>query len=355
MRIVQILSTIAFGDAVGNHTIAMRRLLEELGYDTEIYAQNIDHRLKKGTAKSIDHLKILNKRDIILYHMSMGTDLNYSIVNYPGRKIMVYHNITPYQYFYGYSKANYDLTYMGRDGLNFLKGKVERCFADSEFNKTDLIEAGYTCPIDVLPIIVPFDDYEKAPNQRVLRQYEDDWVNILFVGRIAPNKKQEDIIRAFAYYKAYVNPKSRLFLVGSYKGLEAYYRKLQQYVRDLGVGDVVFTGHTKFDEILAYYKLADVFLCMSEHEGFCVPLLEAMYFDVPIIAYKAAAVPETLGGSAIAVDDKQPAFIAKLIERLLNDRALREAVVKGQQERLKDFSYDRTKETFKRLISDCVR
>ncbi len=354
MRIVQLLSTIAFGDAVGNDTIAVRRLIEELSYDTEIYAQNIDPRLKKGTAKKINHLPKLNKKDIILYHMSTGTDLNYQIADYPGRKIMVYHNITPYEYFYGYSKANYDLTYLGREGLNFLKDKVERCFADSEYNKTDLREAGYACPIDVLPIIVPFDDYDKTPNQEILKQYDDDWVNILFVGRIAPNKKHEDIIRAFAFYKTYINQKSRLFLVGSNNGLEAYYRQLKRYIHMLGISDVIFTGHTKFDQILAYYKLADVFLCMSEHEGFCVPLLEAMHFDVPVIAFKAAAVPDTMGDSGIVVDEKNPALTAKLIERLMNDTELREAVISGQRSRLKDFSYERTKETFRKLITDCL-
>lgn len=354
MRIVQLLSTIAFGDAVGNDTIAIRHLLEEMGYDTDIYAQNIDPRLKKGTAKKISHLPKLNKKDIILYHMSTGTDLNYHVADYPGRKIMVYHNITPCEYFYGYSRANYDLTYLGREELKFLKDKVERCFADSEFNKADLLETGYQCPIDILPIIVPFDDYKKAPNEEILKQYDDDWVNILFVGRIAPNKKHEDIIRAFAYYKTYINQKSRLFLVGSYSGTEAYYRQLQHYVNKLEISDVIFTGHTKFDQILAYYKMADVFLCMSEHEGFCVPLLEAMYFNVPIIAYKAAAIPDTMGNSGIVIDEKDPAFTAKLIERLLTDADFRQAVISGQQSRLKDFSYERTKETFKKLIAGCI-
>lgn len=354
MRIIQLLSTIAFGDAVGNDTIAIQQLIEGLGYDTDIYAQNIDPRLKKGTAKKINHLTKLGKKDIILYHLSTGTDLNYSMVNYPGRKIIVYHNITPCKYFYGYSKANYDLTYLGREGLNYLKDKVERCFADSEYNKTDLREVGYSCPIDVLPIIVPFNGYDKTPNQDVLMQYNDDWVNILFVGRIAPNKKHEDIIRAFAFYKTYLNSKSRLFLVGSYNGLEAYQSKLQKYVNVLGITDVIFTGHTKFDNILAYYKLADVFLCMSEHEGFCVPLLEAMYFNLPIIAYNATAIPNTMGKSGILVNEKSPAFIAKLIERLVTDSELRQAVISGQKERLKDFSYERTSEAFKRLISDCI-
>lgn len=354
MRIIQLLPTISYGDAVGNDAVAIRRLLVDFGYDTEIYAQNIDPRLKKGTAKKLEHLPKLNKKDILLYHLSTGTDLNYQLADYPGRKVVVYHNITPCEYFYGYSKTNYDLTYLGREGLSFLKDKVVHCFADSEYNKTDLQESGYMCPIDVLPIIVPFDDYNKTPNPDILAQYDDDWTNILFVGRVAPNKKQEDVIKAFAYYKKYINQKSRLFLVGSYNGMEIYHKQLQKYVKSLDVSDVIFTGHTKFDHILAYYKLADVFLCMSEHEGFCVPLVEAMYFDVPVIAYKAAAIPDTMGNSGLLIDEKNPALTAKLIERLTNDKALKEAVIESQRCRLKDFSYESTRALFKRYIGNVV-
>jgi len=354
MQIIQLLSTIAYGDAVGNDTIAIRRLIEEMGYDTDIYAQNIDSRLKKGTAKSIDKMTNLGKKDIILYHLSTGTDLNYGLLNYTGRKIIIYHNITPYHFFYGYSKVNFDLTYLGREGLIFLKDKIERCFADSEYNKLDLKETGYACPIDVLPIIIPFDDYVKTPDQNTSKRYQDDWVNVLFVGRIAPNKKIEDIIRSFAYYKIHINSKSRLFLVGSYNGMDVYYNQLQKYVQMLGISDVIFTGHTKFDQILAYYKLADVFLCMSEHEGFCVPLVEAMYFDLPIIAYKAAAIPDTMGNSGIVIDEKNPALTAKLIEKLTLNTAFRQAVVSKQQDRLKDFSYEKTSEIFKKLMRACT-
>ena len=155
---------------------------------------------------------------------------------------------------------------------------------------------GYTCPIDVCPILIPFSDYEKEPDRRVLRRYKGDGkTNLLFVGRIAPNKKQENVIRAFYFYHKYYSPDSRLFLVGSWSGMESYYERLCDYVKALGIAEhVVFTGHIRFDEILAYYHLADVFLCMSEHEGFCVPLVEAMYFHVPIVAYSCAAVPDTL-------------------------------------------------------------
>lgn len=115
-----------------------------------------------------------------------------------------------------------------------------------------------------------------------MEHYKDDgYTNFIFVGRVAPNKKQEDVIRAFYCYKKYCNPKSRLFIVGSYNGMERYYHRLRRYVGALELDNVVFTGHIPFAQILAYYHLADLFLCMSDHEGFCVPLVEAMYFNLP--------------------------------------------------------------------------
>ena len=178
--------------------------------------------------------------------------------------------------------------------------------------------------------------------------------NIVFTGRIAPNKKQEDVIKAFYCYKKYYDSSARLFLVGSYKEDDEYYQKLKEYVWRLGVKDVYFTGHIKFNQILAYYKIADVFLCMSEHEGFCVPLVEAMFFDVPIIAYNSTAIPSTLGGSGILLDDKNPIIAAKMIDILVNDAELRQKVLKNQRERLEDFKYEKIKEQFEQYLNDFI-
>lgn len=192
-----------------------------------------------------------------------------------------------------------------------------------------------------MPIVVPFDDYRKKPSQDIIEKYKDDRHNIVFTGRVAPNKCHQDIIAAFACYKKYYDSKARLFLVGSYKEKDTYYRKLKKYVDLLGVEDVVFTGHIKFEEILAYYHIADVFLCMSEHEGFCVPLIEAMYFGVPIIAYNCTAVPMTLGDGGILVNKKNPIETAALINRIISDPMLRDLMKENQQKRLAEFQYEK--------------
>ncbi len=337
MRVLQILPTISFGDAVGNDTIAIHDILKRNGYDTAIYAENVDSRLPKGTAEQFSKLKKIESDDIIIYHLSTGTKLNEWIKIVKCRKICVYHNVTPPDFFRPYSDNSYELCRTGLQEVCDLKDTFDCVWAVSEFNKQDLLNMGYSCPIYVLPILIPFEDYKKKPNELVLKKYDDDYVNILFLGRIAPNKKQENVIAAFDCYHKYYNPKSRLFLVGSCFGMENYYEQLAQYVKKLKNNSVYFTGQIKFDEILAFYKLADIFLCMSEHEGFCVPLVEAMCFEIPIIAYDSCAIKYTLGGSGILLSNNNPLEVAGVMNCIMQDSNLRQKVVANQNERLCDF------------------
>ncbi len=348
MRIVQLLPTISFGDAVGNDTRALRRIIADLGYETEIYAENIDDRLPDGTAKRCGDMPPLSNDDVLIYHVSTGTRLNFDLPKLGGRKMLIYHNITPAKYFEGYSPEAVRLTGYGYEGVRFLADKVEYCVADSDYNRQDLRRMGYACPIDVCPILIPFSDYDKEPDASVLAKYRGDgWTNLLFVGRIAPNKRQEDVIRAFFAYHRDYNAKSRLFLVGSSNGMERYEAKLRTYTQRLGIGDsVLFPGHIRFDAILAYYKLADVFVCMSEHEGFCVPLVEAMYFDKPIVAYGASAISGTLGKGGLLLQDKDPHMAAAVIDRVVRDAALRTWISERQREKMKEYRYDAVKDRF---------
>ena len=347
MRIIQFLPTLAFGDAVGNDTVALQNALKELGYETAIYAEAVDQRLPKNTASDLcGGMPELSPEDVILYHMSTGSKLNYQLENYSCRKIMIYHNITPPKFFHGYNAQAESNAQYGLDGLKHLADKFDYCLADSDFNKSDLRKAGFTCPISVRPILIPFSDYEKKPDEKIMKKFSDEYQNIIFVGRIAPNKKQEDIISAFAFYKKYLNPKSRLIFVGNWGGMEKYYQRLKDYVQALALEDVIFTGHIKFPQILAYYHTADLFLCMSEHEGFCVPLVEAMYFQVPVLAYASCAIPWTLGGSGFLTDSKNPAEIAFLMQKILTDADLKAKIISNQNERLQDFQYEKIKALF---------
>lgn len=355
MKIIQVLPTLAFGDAVGNDTLALMEVIRELGYETGIYAENIDKRLVGGLVKPIYKMPYLRENDIMIYHMSIGTEFNYHISEYKCKKMMIYHNVTPPEFVEPFNSFIAEACRVGRQDVKYLSDKFDYCLADSEYNKQELIQMGYKCKIDVLPILIPFEDYLKAPSKKVLRRYKDDYVNILFTGRIAPNKKQEDLIKTFYYYKKFINPKSRLILVGSYNGMENYYNSLKYYVGRLDLDDVRFTGHIKFDEILAYYKLADVFLCMSEHEGFCVPLAEAMQFEIPIVAYDSSAISGTLGGGGLLLKEKDYKVAAEMINKVVTDKTLKEKVINNQNIRLKDFAHDAIKQQFINYLNEFIK
>lgn len=355
MRIIQLLPTISFGDAVGNDTIALKKVISELGYETDIYSENVDERLPKKTAQKLNKLPKLKEDDIIIYHKSTGTGMSFELDKYDCHKMMIYHNVTPPEFFKEYSLRITELTKYGLEGMKHLADKVEYCMADSDFNRQNLIDAGYKCPIDVRPILIPFDDYKKKPSESVIKKYSDGYVNIIFVGRIVPNKKQEDVIRAFCYYKKHINKKSRLIFVGSYDGMESYFDRLQRYIEALDLEDVIFTGHIPFADILAYYRVADIFMCMSEHEGFCVPLVEAMFFDVPVIAYSSCAIPYTMNGSGAVIDTKDPAEVAMLMDRIINDESLKAGIIESQRKRLSDFSYEAVKDIFVSQLTSYIK
>lgn len=351
MKVIQLLPTLAFGDAVGNDVRALKKLLVSLNFETGIFAENIDPRLPKGEALPVSKLPKLDRRDTLIYHLSVGTDLNNQIDSFPCRKIMVYHNITPPSFFEPYSKTAVELSVSGLKGMVHLRNSFDYCLADSAFNRDNLLDAGYSCPIDVRPILIPFSDYEKTPDRLALERFGDGRTNIIFVGRISPNKRQEHVIRAFFHYKSQYDRSARLILVGSSGGMELYLKRLKDYARLLGIEqDVVFLGHVSFETILAVYRSASAFLCMSEHEGFCVPLVEAMLFDVPVIAYRSCAVPDTLGGSGILLDSNAPELAAAALHRVVADAPIRDAVVRGQRRRLADFSYEKIGSLFTKQL-----
>ncbi len=349
MKIIQIISTISYGDAVSNDAKAICKVIAEMGYKTGIYAEHIGKGVSDKYTHNISDIDSLHltDEDVVIFNHSTGTKLCYILDSIPGRKLMIYHNITPPKFFRGFSEHLEGDTEYGYRGTRHAARSIEQVMAISKYNADSLVELGYTCKITVRPILIPFNKYNTEADNSVIAKYTDDgYVNILFVGRIAPNKKHEDIVRAFAHYKKYVNPKSRLIFVGNDRGIEKYGECIRKYVNALQIDDVVFTGHISFSEVLSYYKIAHVFLCMSEHEGFGVPLVEAMYFNVPIIAYDSSAVAETLGGSGILVDNKNPVMIAAFIDRLVRDKEFKNAVVNTQRQRLKYFSYDKVRNQF---------
>src|SRR5262249_32808708 len=277
-----------------------------------------------------DYRGVSGPQTVCLFHFSIGSAAGPLIYHAPDRLVSIYHNITPAHWFMGFHPHLAGLCYHGRRELETFAQRSALGLGDREYNRRELVAAGFA-RTGVLPIVLDLDAYRRPPSPVVRRLYRDGKTNILFVGRIIPNKKIDDLVRVFTIYKRYLDPQSRLLLVGDYRGTERYYDRLVEMVRALRVDDVVFTGHVDEDDLYAYYAVADLFLCLSEHEGFCVPLQEAMSFGIPVVAYDAGAVAETLHGGGVLLKEKQPEVVAEIVARILRDPALRAAVLATEE------------------------
>jgi len=217
-------------------------------------------------------------------------------------------------------------------GRGELRAYADRCalaVGASEFRRQGLEAVGFPRTA-VLPVVPGFSHLDARPNRLVADQFDDSWTNILFVGRVIPNKKIEDLIRFFHAYHTAFNPRSRLLIVGAHSGFERYFAALNQLTAALDLSHVHLVGHVSDAELVAFYEIADLFLCASEHEGFCVPLVEAFYKEIPTLAYAATAVPSTMDGAGVLFEDKDPLHVAALMDAIVSNCGLQDALVDGQ-------------------------
>lgn len=329
-RVHQLLAALSYGDAIGNEALVIQRHLRQAGFESDIFAERVHPRMAHLARPLWEYQQVSSPETVCLFHFSIGSAAGRLIYHAPDRLVSIYHNITPAHYFLGFHPHLAGLCYHGRRELAAFAPRTELALGDSEFNRKELEESGYA-RTGVLPIVLDLSAYQAPPSPVIRRLYQDDRSNLLFVGRIIPNKKIDDLIRVFACYQRYVNPRSRLLLVGDHRGHEKYYDRLQELVRDLRLDEVVFSGHVDDDDLRAYYSVAHLFLCLSEHEGFCVPLLEAMSFGLPVLAYDAGAVRETLRGGGLLLRDKAPLTVAELVHDVLTRPDLRQAVLASQE------------------------
>jgi glycosyltransferase involved in cell wall biosynthesis len=187
-----------------------------------------------------------------------------------------------------------------------------------------------------LPIVIDPVKYQGNPDQGVLSRYDDETRNLLFLGRLAPNKKQEDLLKLLRYCRR-VEPRTRLILVGSTR-LANYVNWLREFAYTFELEDhIVITGHVSQEEMIAYYRVADLYVSMSEHEGFGKPLIESMYFDLPVLAFSSSAVPFTLGKAGVLFREKLYEPLAEVVDILIDEVEIRESVIQGQRSRVKEF------------------
>ena len=326
------------GDAIGDSARRVRAMLRAAGHESEIYALSIDDDLRDDVRPFSDPAARLGH--VTIFHFALPSPMTEAFASLPGARVLQYHNITPARFFAPYDPQLFRLAVLGRQELRGLAGRVDLALGDSEFNRAELDAIGFT-RTGVVPIAVDTERITSAPPRPALdRILGDGLINILFVGRIVPNKRIEDHIRLAEVYKRYVDSYYRFVFVGRYDGIPRYYASIRALLLQYRMlpDRFLFTGGVPDEDLAACYRWADAYVSLSEHEGFCVPLVEAMAADVPILAYAAGAVPETLGGAGVLFAPKDLEFAADMLGTLVYDRAAREGVLDGQRRRLAAFS-----------------
>jgi L-malate glycosyltransferase len=337
----QFVPTLAPHDAVGMHYLAVQDALRDAGYHSDIYA----FEAKGSLAKAAHHYTAFDggargEDTWLMYHSSIGSPVA-DFVNARDEPVVVdYHNITPAELFARWEPAVAGTLMKGRRQLADLETRASLGLADSAFNASELDALGYA-PTAVVPILLDVAKMESTPPEPSIRR--DDRTTWLFVGRIAANKAQHDIVKAFAAYRRLYDPRARLRLVGG-SSSHAYLQTLVEFIRGLGLEDVVeLTGEVSEAAKMAYFQTSDVYVVCSEHEGFCVPLLEAMHHRLPIVAYGATAVPETLGDAGLVLSVKDAPTVAEAVLRVMSDDALRAQMIDAGTRRLADFDIDKSR------------
>jgi L-malate glycosyltransferase len=340
------------GDAIGDSARRVRDLLRAKGHASDLFALTIDDDLRHDVRPFAD--PGARTGDVTIFHFALPSVMTGAFATLEGARVLQYHNITPARFFAGYDASLFRLATLGRRELATLAGHVDLALGDSEYNRQELEALGFA-PTGVMPIAVDLGRLTGAPPRPALSHLlEDGLINFLFVGRIAPNKRIEDHIRLAEHYKRYVDAYYRFIFVGKTDAVPTYYRTIRALMLayQMPSDRFLFTGPVPDTDLAAYYRHADVYVSLSEHEGFCVPLLEAMAAGVPVLAYGEAAVPETMGGAGVVFTPKDLELAAEWLGVLAYDPDVRRRVVEGQYRRLGAFGDHRTSRELDALIAE---
>jgi glycosyltransferase involved in cell wall biosynthesis len=324
-RIALLTPSITTGDAVSNDVIGMYTVLSKRGYEVQIFADGCSMTEQRVRPASTISRFINSSGGLLIYHYSMGWDTGLEILReLPCKTVIKYHNVTPPEFFIRFSEAHVLMSHGGRKQLKEIaRAGCDLYLSASEYNMRELLaEGAHEKNNSVVP---PFHHIDRLnsiePDPGVLRTYQDGATNVLMVGRVAPHKGHAELIEAFANYYYHYNSNSRLLIVGKQDAaFNSYYKLLREMVACLKLqGAVVFTGGVTDEALKAYYMSAHVFLITSQHEGFCVPLVEAMAMKVPIVAYSSSAIPDTAGDAALVWPERNPNLAAESIHTIISN------------------------------------
>lgn len=336
----QLVHTLSYGDAISTEVLALQRVLRGQGYESEIYSIH-EHPKLTNSSRPYATLRGNQAADILL-HYSLGSPLNDLYAGWSsGARRLIYHNITPALWYRSINQRVADDIERGLSELPRLCGLSDAIWADSPFNAREIEALGYR--VSVLELLVDPARWSSARNEGLYSSVQSSpGVQVLHVGRLAPNKCVEDVIKSFYFLVKYIDRDARLRIVGIDTDTELYSFSLRELANYLGIGYAVeFVGPLADEEVRSMYEASDVYLCMSEHEGFCLPLIEAMHFGLPVIAYSAGAVPDTVGDGGIVVREKKHAEIGQLLAMVAEPSALRSELQARGKARVEHFSFER--------------
>jgi glycosyltransferase involved in cell wall biosynthesis len=338
------------GDAIGDSARRVRDLLRAMGHDSDIYALTIDEDMR-SEARPFSEAGA-KAGDVTIFHYALPSPMTGAFGDLPKGRVLQYHNITPAHFFAPYQPEVFRIAAMGRQDLATLAGRTDLALGDSDYNRRELAQLGFAAT-DVFPIALDLARITDAGPHPVLdRMLGDGLTNFLFVGRMVPNKRIEDIVRLAEVYKRYIDANYRFIFVGRTDGIPRYYAMVRALIAEFDMlpDRFLFPGAVPDWELAAYYRSASVYLSLSEHEGFCVPLLEAMAADVPVFAYESSAVPDTLAGAGVCWSPKDLEHAAELLGQLAFDPVMRAKVIARQRRRLEDFSDARLVERLRDVL-----
>ena len=358
VAIHQFIPSYAPRDAIGTHSRHAGAILRGMGIDSSTWV---------AEARGVPRGEVRYFRDYagavrgeptwLLYQYSTGSSMIDFLKARPEGKLVNYHNVTPPEFFEAWEPLIVPELAEGRRQIGALAHVTDLAIADSTYNAADLAGAGYP-RTEVVPILLDLDamdaEVDVATEDRLRAAKDAGGTDWLFVGRICPNKAQHEVVKAFAIYRRTYDPRARLHLLGT-SSSHSYWTALRDFIDALGLrGAVELHGSVTDAEKAAFFRTADAFVCLSDHEGFCVPVVEAMHHGLPVIAYAAAAVPETLGDGGLLLQTKDPAVVAAAVHRATSDDAVRAALVAAGHARALDFALDRTRRRFEDAIRGVV-
>lgn len=329
----QLLSGFADGDAISHCAMVLRCLLLSWGIPSEIFVER--ERVSPAMRSHCRELREYQGRDgeAVIHHYGIASTAQQVYLQSPAHRILVYHNITPAEYYDGFDDSLAAQLRSARASLPDVVKGTQACWAVSRFNARELEAAG-AGEVEVFPLVFDSAPLDRPAFSPVCDKFRTKLSTWLYVGRMAPNKRIETLIESFYWYHKTLNPYSRLVLVGSDRSCPRYYAMLRMLAGDFDLANVCFEGFAAPEGLPSYYRCADVFVTTSEHEGYCLPLLEAMHLGVPVVAQGIGGIPEALDGAGVLYQELKPAELAVLIHRIQGDAAVRAEILASQARRM---------------------